>query len=51
MDSKRGLSALPWQAGKLSLWAWRLQGTVQAPFINLTTALCVESQIAVIRLA
>lgn len=51
MDSKRGLSALPCQAGQLSVWAWRLQGAVQATLIILTTVLCVESLTGAIRLA
>lgn len=43
MDSKRGLSAPPWQAGQLSVWAWRSQGAVQASSITFTTVLCVDS--------
>lgn len=41
MDSKRGLSAPPWQAGQLSVWAWRLQGAVQASSIFFTTVLWI----------
>lgn len=44
MDSRRGLSALPRLVGQLSVWAWRLQSVVQASSTNLTTVLCVESQ-------